>query len=463
MSKPCTPAVPLSIVILAAGQGKRMKSDLPKALQPLAGRPLLKHVIDTALSLGPAAVHVVYGHGGERVREALISEPVSWVLQKERLGTGHAVLQAIPGVPDDHIVLVLYGDVPLIGHDTLRELLSFTGPAQVGLLTMMLDDPSGYGRIVRDANGYVQKIVEQKDATADERGVRECNTGLMAGPAKRFKAWLSALKNDNSQGEYYLTDIVAMAARDRVAVNPLVCPTAVEVLGVNDKAQLAEVETAYRRQVTRQLMLDGVTVADPARLDVRGTVTHGSDVFLDVNVVLEGNVKLGDRVRIGPNCVLRNTEIGADTELFGHCVLDGATIGRSCNIGPFARFRPTSTLERGVHIGNFVEVKNSTLGADSKANHLAYVGDAEVGNRVNIGAGTIIANYDGANKHRTTIADDVHTGSNSVLVAPITVGAGATIAAGSTVVHEVPAGKLTVARARQTTVEQWERPKKPKK
>jgi bifunctional UDP-N-acetylglucosamine pyrophosphorylase/glucosamine-1-phosphate N-acetyltransferase len=328
---------------------------------------------------------------------------------------------------------------------------------------MVLQNPSGYGRIVRNARGRVQKIVEQKDASKKELKLNECNTGVMAAPARLLKKWLKSLKNNNSQGEYYLTDVIAMAAKDKIAVNPLVTANAVEVLGVNDKTQLAELETAFRRQVTHDLMVAGVTVVDPARLDVRGTVTHGTDVFIDVNVVLEGNVKLGDRVRIGPNCVLRNSEIGDDTEVFANCVVDSTVIGTSCSIGPFARFRPTSTLASGVHIGNFVEVKNSKMGEASKANHLSYVGDAQVGSRVNIGAGTIIANYDGANKHRTNIADDVHTGSNSVLVAPITVGVGATIAAGSTVAGEVPAGKLTIARARQTTIEDWTRPVKQKK
>jgi bifunctional UDP-N-acetylglucosamine pyrophosphorylase/glucosamine-1-phosphate N-acetyltransferase len=459
---PAPRAAQLSIVILAAGLGKRMKSALPKVLQPLAGRPLLKHVIDTARSLEPAAIHVVYGHGGDQVREALKDEPVSWVLQAERLGTGHAVMQAMPGVPNDHLVLVLYGDVPLISRSILSELLSLAGSLQTGLLTVELEDPTGYGRIVRGKRGRVQKIVEQKDASKKELKIRECNTGVLAAPARLLKKWLKSLRNDNSQGEYYLTDVIAMAVKEKVAVNPLVARNVIEVLGVNDKSQLADLESALRRQAARDLMLAGVTVVDPARLDVRGSVTHGTDVFIDVNVVLEGNVKLGDRVRIGPNCVVRDSEIGDDTEVFPNCVVDSAVIGKSCNIGPFARFRPTSTLGNGVHIGNFVEVKNATMGESSKANHLSYVGDAQVGSRVNIGAGTIIANYDGANKHRTTIADDVHTGSNSVLVAPITVGAGATIAAGSTVAREVPAGKLTIARARQTTIEEWQRPTKQK-
>jgi bifunctional UDP-N-acetylglucosamine pyrophosphorylase/glucosamine-1-phosphate N-acetyltransferase len=451
---------PLAVVILAAGEGKRMRSPLPKVLQPLAGRPLLKHVIDTARTLEADAIHVVYGAGGERVREALSGEPVSWTLQAERLGTGHAVRMAMEHIPDGHLVLALYGDVPLISRSTLGELLGLAGPERLGLLTMRVEDAQGYGRIVRNARGGVQRIVEQKDATQAQLRIRECNTGVLAAPARLLRGWLSRLKADNSQREYYLTDVIAMAVKDKIAVSPLAASDLAEVLGVNDKAQLAELEGIWRARASRALMLEGVTLADPARLDVRGTVKHGSDVYIDVNVVLEGRVVLGDRVRLGAGCVIRDSEIGADTEVFPHSVIDGAVIGPDCRIGPFARIRPTSSLGGGVHIGNFVEVKQSQLGAGSKANHLAYVGDAQVGARVNIGAGTIVANYDGANKHRTLIGDDVHTGSNSVLVAPITVGAGATIAAGSTVTHEVPAGKLTVARARQVTVEEWRRPRK---
>jgi bifunctional UDP-N-acetylglucosamine pyrophosphorylase/glucosamine-1-phosphate N-acetyltransferase len=454
-------AAPLSVVILAAGEGKRMKSALPKVLQPLAGRPLLKHVIDTARSLEPAAVYVVYGHGGERVRAELAAEPVTWTLQAERIGTGHALLQAMPHVPDDHVVLVLYGDVPLIRRATLAELLAGAARPQVRLLTMKADDPAGYGRIVR-SGGSVRRIVEEKDASRAQRAIRECNTGVLAAPARLLRKWLALLRADNSQREYYLTDVIALAVKDRIPVKPVLAAQTIEVLGVNDKAQLAQVEAAWRAQATRALMLAGVTVADPARLDVRGTVTHGTDVFLDVNVVLEGRVVLGDGVRVGPGCLVRDSEIGAGTEVFAHCVIDSAVIGPDCNIGPFARFRPSSTLARGVHIGNFVEVKNSRLGEGSKANHLAYLGDAQLGARVNIGAGTIVANYDGANKHRTVIEDDVHTGSNSVLVAPIVVGAGATVGAGSTVTRSVPGGKLTVARAPQKTVEGWQRPVKQK-
>jgi bifunctional UDP-N-acetylglucosamine pyrophosphorylase / glucosamine-1-phosphate N-acetyltransferase len=456
------PRAPLSVVILAAGEGKRMKSGVPKVLQPLAGRALLAYVLDTARSLAPAAIHVVYGHGGDAVRRAFADEPVSWTLQAERCGTGHALAQAMPQIPDAHRVLVLYGDVPLIRRATLEALLARTAARRVALLTMRADDPAGYGRIVRARGGRVRAIVEEKDATAAQRALRECNTGVLAAPAALLRPWLARLRTDNSQGEYYLTDVIGMAVAERVEVDAVLAPEALEVHGVNDKVQLADAEAALRRRSVRELLLAGVTVADPSRLDVRGSVTAGADVFLDVNVVLEGRVVLGDGVRVGPGCLIRNSELGEGTEVFAHCVIDGTVAGAHCNIGPFARFRPTSTLGREVHIGNFVEVKNARLGDGSKANHLAYVGDAELGVRVNIGAGTIIANYDGAVKHRTVIGDDVHTGSNSVLVAPITVGAGATIAAGSTVTEAVPAGKLTVARARQQTIEGWQRPVKPK-
>jgi bifunctional UDP-N-acetylglucosamine pyrophosphorylase / glucosamine-1-phosphate N-acetyltransferase len=454
--------MPLSVIILAAGEGKRMKSALPKVLQPLAGRPLLQHVIDTARTLGARDIHVVYGHGGERVRAALGHEALVWTLQAERLGTGHAVRQAMPQIPDSHRVLVLYGDVPLISRATLEKLLALAGTRRLGLLTALLEDPHGYGRIVRGAGGLVQKIVEHKDASRVQLAIRECSTGVLSSPAAPLRRWLARLKRNNSQGEYYLTDVIAMAVRDGIAVRGLLTADPSEVLGVNDKVQLGELERVCRARLARELQLAGVTLADAARIDVRGSVTHGSDVFIDVNVVFEGRVALGDRVRIGAGCVIRNSEIGADTEVFPHCVIDGALIGQNCLIGPFARVRPTAELAGGVHIGNFVEVKNSRLGEGSKANHLAYVGDAQVGTRVNIGAGTIVANYDGATKHQTVIEDDVHTGSNSVLVAPITVGAGATIGAGSTVTHAVAAGKLTVARAPQVTVESWRRPVRPK-
>ena len=451
----------LSVVILAAGQGKRMKSDLPKVVQPLAGRPLLRHVLDTARVLDPAAIHVVYGHGSERVRQLIGDAGISsWVLQAEQLGTGHALMQAMPQVPDDHLVLVLYGDVPLIRAETLQRLIALAGPRAMGLLTVELADPTGYGRIVRDGAGRVTSIVEQKDASAAQLAIREGNTGVMAIPAGPLRRWLAGLRAENAQKEYYLTDVIAMAVAEGVEVAPLVAPTVAEVLGINDKLQLAEVEAEHRRLRVRELMLAGATLVDPARVDVRGEVSVGRDVLIEPNVILEGRVVLGDRVRLGPNCLLRDVEIGADTQVFANCVLEESLIGPRCLIGPFARTRPGARLAEGVHIGNFVEVKNSQMGPDSKANHLAYVGDATVGARVNIGAGTIVANYDGANKHRTTIGDDAHTGSNSVLVAPITIGEGATIGAGSTVAKNAPAGKLTVARAKQVTLEGWKRPTK---
>ena len=461
---PAQPGQSLSIVILAAGQGKRMKSDLPKVLQPLAGKPLLRHVIDTACTLQPVSLHVVYGHGGDVVRGALADAPVSsWCLQAEQLGTGHAVQQALPALNDGELALILYGDVPLVSADTLRSLVALAGPKTMSLLTVMLEDPTGYGRIVRDARGKVRRIVEQKDATARERKIREGNTGLMAVPVKWLRRWLGKLKNSNAQREYYLTDIIAMAVRDKVAIAPLVSPTMAEVLGINDKQQLAEVEAHYRAARARELMLAGVTVVDPARIDVRGNLRTGRDVFIDANVVFEGEVQLGDRVHIGPHCVLRDCRIDHDVRVQSHCVIEEASVGAGSIIGPFARLRPGAALAAEVHIGNFVEVKNSSLAVGAKANHLAYVGDATVGARVNIGAGTIIANYDGANKHHTTIGDDAHTGSNSVLVAPITVGEGATIGAGSTVTRSVPPGKLTVARAKQLTLDGWKRPSKVRK
>ncbi|MHB1813785.1 MAG: bifunctional UDP-N-acetylglucosamine diphosphorylase/glucosamine-1-phosphate N-acetyltransferase GlmU [Steroidobacteraceae bacterium] len=453
----------LSVVILAAGEGKRMNSRLPKVLQPLAGRPLLAHVLDTAHRLSPQRILVVYGHAGEQVRAAFPGESVQWVPQERQLGTGHAVQQAVPHVPDGDTVLVLYGDVPLLGAEPLARLVRIGAAGELALLTMVPEDPAGYGRIVRDASGRVARNVEQKDATPGELAVRECNTGVLAAPAHRLKDWLAQLRNDNAQGEYYLTDVIGLAVAQGATVTAVSLADSIDALGVNDKTQLAQLEAVCRRRAAQALMTAGVTVVDPARIDVRGSVTHGQDVFVDVNVVFEGRVKLGNRVRIGSSCVIRDSEVGDDTELFPFCVLDGAVIGAAARIGPFSRVRPTTALGPGVHIGNFVEVKNSTLGTDSKANHLSYVGDAQVGARVNIGAGTIVANYDGANKHRTIIHDDAHTGSNSVLVAPITVGEGATIAAGSTVVHEVPAGRLTIARARQSTLEDWQRPvKKPK-
>jgi bifunctional UDP-N-acetylglucosamine pyrophosphorylase/glucosamine-1-phosphate N-acetyltransferase len=452
--------MPLSVVILAAGQGKRMASDLPKVLQPLAGRPLLAHVIDTARALNPAAIHVVYGHGGERVREAFPDGGIRWVLQAEQLGTGHAVMQAMPAIPDDHIVLVLYGDVPLVHEATLADLAGRAGAASLAVLSAVLPDPAGYGRVIRDATGRVARIVEHKDANHKERAIAEVNTGLMAAPAGRLRRWLSALGRDNAQGEYYLPDCIVAAVRDGVAVEAVVAASATEVLGVNDKLQLAEVEAARRRDRAADLMRAGVTIIDPARVDIRGEVQCGRDVVLDINVILEGKVRLGDRARIGPGSVLRDCEIGADTEVRANCVIEGAGTGARCVIGPFARLRPGTQLADEVHVGNFVEVKNSELGAGSKANHLTYLGDTTVGARVNVGAGTVTCNYDGANKHRTTIGDDAFIGSGTMLVAPVSVGADATIGAGSTITKPAPAGKLTLERAKQQTLEGWKRPAK---
>ena len=452
--------MPLSIVILAAGQGKRMKSNLPKVLQPLAGQPMLGHVIAAAKALRADAIHVVHGHGGEQVKQALASEPVNWVLQAEQLGTGHALAQAMPSVPDDHQVLILFGDVPLVRVATLQRLIDETGTQGFGVLTVILEDPSGYGRIVRDNAGNVVRIVEQKDANTKERAIPEINTGLMIGPARALRGWLAALKNDNAQGEYYLTDVIVMAVRAGMKVNAVISPTEAEVLGVNDKVQLAKLEAALRAERANALMLEGVTLADHARTDIRGPVSVGRDVFIDVNVVMVGTVELGDRVRIGPNCYLKDCRIGADTEVHPNCVIDRTAIGAKCVIGPFARLRPESVLHDDVHIGNFVEVKKSEIGAGSKANHLTYLGDATIGSKVNVGAGTVTVNYDGANKWRTEIGDNAFVGSGSMLVAPVKVGEGANTAAGSTITKDAPPGKLTIARAKQVTLDGWKRPQK---
>jgi bifunctional UDP-N-acetylglucosamine pyrophosphorylase/glucosamine-1-phosphate N-acetyltransferase len=452
--------MPLSIIILAAGQGKRMKSDLPKVLQPLASKPLLGHVIDSANAMKADAIHVVYGHGGEQVKKAFTNEALNWALQAEQLGTGHAVSQAMPTVPDDHNVLILYGDVPLIRTETLQQLLTHLDGNTVALLSVMLRDPTGYGRIVRDNAGNVFRIVEHKDANTKERAINEGNTGILAAPAKLLRQWLAALKNDNTQGEYYLTDVILMAAKQGCRVSAVVAPTETEVLGVNDKVQLAELEGAVRKERATALMVAGATVVDPARVDIRGTVTVGRDVFIDINAVFIGNVRLGNRVRIGPNCVIRDSTIGDDTELHPNCVLDRAKVGANCVIGPYARLRPEAELENEVHIGNFVEVKKSRIGARSKANHLTYLGDATVGADCNIGAGTVTVNYDGVNKWRTEIGENVFIGSGSMLVAPVKIGAGANTGAGSTITKEAPAGQLTLARAKQVTLPTWKRPTK---
>ena len=453
-------AMPLSVVILAAGQGKRMASDLPKVLQPLAGRPLLAHVVATARALDPDAIHVVHGHGADQVRAAITGGDIHWVLQAEQKGTGHAVMQAMPGVADGQTVLVLYGDVPLIRVETLRDLVARSGPKSLALLSARLPDPAGYGRVIRDTAGRVARIVEDKDANHKERAVNEINTGVLTAPAAKLRGWLALLTADNSQGEYYLTDCIVAAVRDGCAVEAVVTGTAAEVLGVNDKLQLAEAEAAHRASRAAELMRAGVTVIDPARLDVRGTVSCGRDVLLDVNVILEGKVKLGDRVKVGAGCVLRECELGNDCEVRMNSLVEGAIAGAGCVIGPFARLRPGTRLADGVHIGNFVEVKNSDIGAGSKANHLTYLGDTTVGRAVNVGAGTVTCNYDGVNKHRTEIGDGAFIGSGAMLVAPVSVGKDATIGAGSTITKPAPAGKLTVERSRQLTVDNWKRPEK---
>jgi len=451
--------MPLSIVILAAGQGKRMQSLLPKVLQPLAGEPLLRHVINAARMLNPEAIHVVYGHGGDQVKAAFAKDNLQWALQAEQLGTGHALAQAMPVIPDDHNVLVLFGDVPLIQAQTLKTLLEASDNA-LALLSVKLKDPAGYGRVIRSNAGQVVRIVEHKDANTKERLVDECNTGVLAANAKQLKQWLSQLKNNNAQGEYYLTDVISMAVKDGVKVNGVLAPTEAEVLGVNDKVQLAEVESHLRRQRATTLMLQGATLADPSRVDIRGNVTTGKDVFIDVNVVFVGNVHLEDNVRIGPNCFIKDTRIASGTELHPNCVTDGATVGPNCIIGPYARLRPDAVLADQVHIGNFVEVKKANIGSRSKANHLTYIGDADVGKDCNLGAGTITVNYDGANKWRTTIEDNVFVGSGSMLIAPVRIGEGANTGAGSTITKDAPAGKLTLARARQVTLDGWKRPTK---
>lgn len=452
-------AAPLHVVILAAGEGKRMKSTLPKVLQKIAGQPMLAHVIDTARALQPAGIHVVYGHGGDAVRLAFDDHAdVTWAEQTERLGTGHALQQAVPGLPHDARVLVLYGDVPLIAADTLQRLLA--APGRLAVLVADLADPTGYGRIIRDAEGRVGRIVEHKDADEDQRTIRTVNTGILVADGEPLRRWLEQLGNENVQGEYYLTDVFAAAAAEFTAAEMVHVVDPIEVEGANDGWQLAQLERAFQRRAARALCADGARLADPARIDVRGAVTVGSDVEIDVDVVLEGTVELGDGVRIGPFCRIRNARLGPGTEVRAHCDLDGVVTEGAATIGPFARLRPGTVLADGVHVGNFVEIKNSTLGVSSKAGHLSYLGDAVIGRGVNVGAGTITCNYDGANKSVTTIEDGAFIGSNSALVAPVTIGKDATIAAGSVITHPAPADKLSVARARQVVIEGWRRPQK---
>jgi bifunctional UDP-N-acetylglucosamine pyrophosphorylase/glucosamine-1-phosphate N-acetyltransferase len=450
----------LSVVILAAGQGKRMNSDLPKVLQPLAGRPLLQHVISAAQALNPGHIYVVYGHGGVQVQTALADEAVEWVLQADQLGTGHAVMQAMCVIPDDHTVLVLYGDVPLIGANSLEKLVAAAGQGALAVLSVAVDDAGGYGRIVRDAGGSVIAIIEQQDATPTQLQIREVNSGLMAAPAGRLREWLLGLGRDNTQREYFLTDVVAGAVKSGAHVEAIAAANTLEVAGVNDKVQLAQVEAGYRRKRAEQLMLAGATLADPQRIDIRGEVEVGRDVFIDVNAVLIGKVRLGAGVKVGPNCVIADSSVGEGTEIFANSMLDNAIVAQNCRIGPFARLRPGTVMHREVHIGNFVEVKNTEIGAGSKANHLTYLGDSRVGRNVNVGAGSITCNYDGVNKWPTLIEDGAFIGSGSMLVAPVRIGVDANIGAGSTIAASTPDGKLVLARSKQTTIEGWTRPRK---
>ena len=451
---------PLHVVILAAGQGTRMRSSLPKVLHLLAGRPLLSHVIGAANALDVARVHVVHGHGGGIVREAMASAEVDWVVQREQLGTGHAVALAMPGIPDDATVLVLYGDVPLVNRATLHETATLAAASGIALIAAIVDDPSGYGRIVRDPDGHVRGIVEEGDATDEQRSIAEINTGILAARAGKLRDWLQRIDRDNAQGEYYLTDVVARAVEEGLSVRTVPPEAVEEVLGVNDRVQLAALERFQQRRLAEALMRDGASLADPARVDVRGRVRTGMDVFVDVNVVFEGDVRLGDRVSIGPGCVIKDTVIERDTEVRAHCVIEGAHVGVACRVGPFARLRPDTRMSRGARIGNFVEVKNTTIGEGSKANHLTYIGDSRIGRDVNVGAGVVTCNYDGAHKHTTVIGDNAFIGSGVMLVAPVTVHPGATIGAGSTIGKDAPADALTLTRAPQRTFEGWKRPRK---
>jgi bifunctional UDP-N-acetylglucosamine pyrophosphorylase/glucosamine-1-phosphate N-acetyltransferase len=452
----------LEIVILAAGQGTRMRSALPKVLHPIAGNSMLGHVIHSARQLDPQRIHVVIGHGAEAVRERLAADDLNFVLQDKQLGTGHAVAQAVPFIESD-TVLILYGDVPLIEVETLQRLLKKVAPQQLGLLTVELDDPTGYGRIVRDADGKVTAIVEQKDANEAERAITEGNTGILALPFAQLGGWMSRLSNNNAQGEYYLTDVIAMAVSDGLVVATEQPHDAMEVQGANDRKQLSELERHYQLRAGRRLMAQGVTLRDPARFDVRGEITVGRDVLIDINVILEGKVVIEDDVVIGPNCVIKDSTLRKGVVIKANSHIEGAILGEGSDAGPFARLRPGTVLEARAHVGNFVELKNAHLGEGAKAGHLTYLGDAEVGARTNIGAGTITCNYDGANKWKTVLGEDVFIGSNNSLVAPVDISSGATTAAGSTITQNVDNAQLAVARARQKNIDGWKRPEKIKK
>ncbi len=449
----------LGVVILAAGQGTRMKSKRPKVLHPLAGSPLLGHVIDTAKQCQADRIAVVYGHGGRQVPDAFNDSSLVWVEQAEQLGTGHAVAQALPAMSEMHRVLVLYGDVPLIRAETLSALM---GPVNntLSLLTVNLEDPTGYGRIIRDGSGGIQRIVEHKDASETELASQEINTGILVADRERLENWLGSLGNDNVQGEYYLTDIVSMAVSQGVEVQSAQPEDPYEVVGVNDRIQLSDLERHYQRLRAREMMRNGVTLRDPERVDIRGKLSVGEDVEIDINVLFEGDVTLGNDVRVGANTIIRNSEIGDNVQVFENCVIENAVVGHGGRIGPFSRLRPDTELGPRVHIGNFVEIKKSKVSEGSKINHLSYVGDSIVGSEVNIGAGTITCNYDGANKHQTVFGDKVFIGSDTQLVAPVKIGDGATVGAGATITRDVPQNALAVSRAKQTHVANWQRPQK---
>ncbi len=450
-----------SAVILAAGKGTRMHSNMPKVLHTLAGKPMAKHVIDTCNSLGAQNIHLVYGHGGDQMKQTLADENVSWVLQAEQLGTGHAVDQASEQFQDDEKILVLYGDVPLISEETIESLLDAQPNDGIALLTVVLDNPNGYGRIVRK-NGPVVAIVEQKDATEEQKLIKEINTGVMVATGRDLKRWLAGLNNNNAQGEYYLTDVIAAAHNEGRAVEAVHPVSSIEVEGVNDRIQLARLERAFQTRQANKLLEQGVMLRDPARFDLRGELQCGMDVEIDANVIIEGNVSLGDNVFIGAGSILKDCEIDDNTVIRPYSVIEGATVGEDCTVGPFTRLRPGADLRNDAHVGNFVEVKNARISEGSKANHLAYIGDAEVGQRVNIGAGVITCNYDGANKHKTIIGNDVFVGSDSQLVAPVTIADGATIGAGTTLTKNVAEGELVITRAKEKKISGWQRPTKKK-
>jgi bifunctional UDP-N-acetylglucosamine pyrophosphorylase/glucosamine-1-phosphate N-acetyltransferase len=449
----------LSTIILAAGQGTRMRSERPKVLQLLAGRPLLGHVLDCAAALSADDVCVVYGHGGEAVKSAFPDGSLRWALQAEQLGTGHALQQAMPDTPEDNRVLVLFGDVPLLTPETCQRLLDETPTDDIAVLSVDMENPTGYGRIIREGN-KVSCIVEEKDAGPDEKAVCEINTGVLLGPADKMRTWLAGLGNDNAQGEYYLTDVIAMAVNDGVAVHGVKADSWTEVMGINDKKQLAEAERALQARLVDELMQQGVGFADPARVDIRGTLRCGKDVFIDVNAVFEGDVKLGDGVQIESNNLVRESRLGAGTVVHSNCHIEGASTGNDCEIGPFARLRPGAELANNVKVGNFVEIKKSTVADGSKVNHLTYIGDTEIGKKVNVGAGTITCNYDGVNKHKTTIGDGAFIGSGVELVAPVRIGAGATVGAGATITRDVGDDQLVVERSRQKVIPGWKKPTK---